>query len=489
MHSVTSSPSTGSTSRWCTLADDSAEVAWVTSSELADPTPYLEGGELLLTTGLSTAGWHDEWDGYVARLLAAGVAALGLGTGLTHGASPSDLVSACVRQGMNLLEIPRTVTFVAVSREAARLVEDAERHAAQATLARQRVLIAAAASLPGTRSLVRALAQTVGGAAAVLDWRGRPVVGPVGEPAEALDLARAAEEVARLRQQRGRSTSRVVDGTNSLEVQPLGAGERADLYLAIGAPGRSEGPCRITIATAVALLGYAVEGERQGQATERSVRSRAVELVLSGDPLSGRTLLGSLEGQPVVPGRCRVVRALGGHKQLSEGLLLAEASDLLARLDDDELTIVIPAGLPREHEILGEFEAAGLRLGVGPEVSVARAGTSHKNAGLALAETLATSRVVHWDGLVSLGAAAMLDRGRAPDIARSYLRPLSPMLILTLRAFIHHHGSHVKVAQELGVHRNTVRARVARIEALLGDSLDDPHTRATAWIALHLVER
>src|SRR5438132_1481462 len=78
-----------------------AEVRWVATSELDDPTPYLEGGELLLTTGLATAGWRREWEQYAARLAAAGVAALALGVGLTHPSVPAGLKRACERAGLN----------------------------------------------------------------------------------------------------------------------------------------------------------------------------------------------------------------------------------------------------------------------------------------------------------------------------------------------------------------------------------------------------
>ena len=39
------------------------DVRWVATSELLDPAPFLEGGEVLLTTGLETRGWRREWDG------------------------------------------------------------------------------------------------------------------------------------------------------------------------------------------------------------------------------------------------------------------------------------------------------------------------------------------------------------------------------------------------------------------------------------------
>src|SRR5690606_30978316 len=63
-------------------------VRWVAVSELTDPTPYLEGGELLLTTGLR---WSHETDAarYVRRLVDRGVAGLGFGLGVVHDQVPS----------------------------------------------------------------------------------------------------------------------------------------------------------------------------------------------------------------------------------------------------------------------------------------------------------------------------------------------------------------------------------------------------------------
>src|SRR6478672_10176428 len=80
------------------------DVRWVATSELLDPAPFLEGGEVLLTTGLNTAGWRREWRGYVERLVTARVTALGLGTGLTYDRPPAALVQACRDVGLNLVE-------------------------------------------------------------------------------------------------------------------------------------------------------------------------------------------------------------------------------------------------------------------------------------------------------------------------------------------------------------------------------------------------
>ncbi|HEY6799089.1 MAG TPA: PucR family transcriptional regulator ligand-binding domain-containing protein, partial [Agromyces sp.] len=121
-----------------------ADIRWVATSELSDPTPFLEGGEILLTTGIETRTWEREWDNYVRRLSEAAVAAVGFGIGLTHDHTPDALITACRDHDVNLFEVPRRTTFVAISREVARLLSEQESAATQAALQTQRRLISAA---------------------------------------------------------------------------------------------------------------------------------------------------------------------------------------------------------------------------------------------------------------------------------------------------------------------------------------------------------
>ena len=58
-------------------------VRWVHSSELLDPTPWLSGGEILLTTGMQLAD-ADRQRAFVARLHDHGLAGIGVGTGFAH---------------------------------------------------------------------------------------------------------------------------------------------------------------------------------------------------------------------------------------------------------------------------------------------------------------------------------------------------------------------------------------------------------------------
>ena len=87
------------------------------------------------------------------------------------------------------------------------------------------------------------------------------------------------------------------------------------------------------------------------------------------------------------------------------------------------------------------------------------------------------------------GLAELVPPDEAATHARSLLAPLadSPALAETLRAWLSLHGSWDRTAVALGVHRNTVRQRIARCAALLGVDLDDADVRMELWFALRYV--
>ncbi|MBW5486091.1 PucR family transcriptional regulator ligand-binding domain-containing protein, partial [Streptomyces bambusae] len=117
-----------------------AEVHGVHASEMADPSPYLLGGELLLTAGswlapaaatadaeaeATAGGTAEAVDGYVRELVRARVAALGFGVAPLHAEVPAELAAACERHGLPLLEVPRPTPFSAVARAVWRLMAEA----------------------------------------------------------------------------------------------------------------------------------------------------------------------------------------------------------------------------------------------------------------------------------------------------------------------------------------------------------------------------
>ena len=99
-------------------------IRWVHISELEDPTPWLSGGELLLTTGIQLKGAARQRR-FLARLAEHDVAGLGLGTGFEHKRLPKALVDEAEERGMPLFEVPYEMPFIAITERAfARLVNE-----------------------------------------------------------------------------------------------------------------------------------------------------------------------------------------------------------------------------------------------------------------------------------------------------------------------------------------------------------------------------
>ncbi|HEU4566892.1 MAG TPA: PucR family transcriptional regulator [Marmoricola sp.] len=466
------------------LPDPAVEVRWVATSELTDPTPFLEGGELLLTTGLDTAGWGAEWDDYVARLSTAGVAAVGLGVGLTHPGSPSALVEACRRQRVNLLEVPRETTFVAVSRATARMLEEDERTVMQSTLAVQRQLTEAALRDDDV-AVLSALAAT-GGATCLATGDGAVDAGPFGDRPDLLAGPVVAEQVARMRPRGLRAAASASTPGGTVLVHPLGLRGRPSAYLAAAFPGRPTALQRSSVATAVALLGMAAERRLAGLEADRRIRARALEVLVGDDEHTASVLLSARSGtsRTRVPERVVVVRAAGPREALEDALARVERDQPISGLVGDELVVVVP---PRAVAGLASaLVARGLRVGVGAPAGSAAPSHSHRTAAQALALATDASPSVSWESSVRHGVLSLVDGDRAAVFARSYLAPLLDRadLLETLASFLRHHGSQLQVSLDLGVHRNTVRHRVGLIEGALGDSLQDPRVRVNAWVAL-----
>ena len=93
------------------------------------------------------------------------------------------------------------------------------------------------------------------------------------------------------------------------------------------------------------------------------------------------------------------------------------------------------------------------------------------------------------------GLLAALDSEAARAVAAGALGPLrrhdqtqGSMLVETVDAWLAHDCSHEATAQALGIHRHTVRARIAQAQRVLGRDLSSFAARAELWTALRLAE-
>jgi purine catabolism regulator len=92
-------------------------VRWVHISELPDIAPLLNGGELVLTTGIALPASDQQLRAYIAGLQAAGASGLLIELGRRFTGLPDALVDEATSHGFPLVAITREVRFVRVTEE------------------------------------------------------------------------------------------------------------------------------------------------------------------------------------------------------------------------------------------------------------------------------------------------------------------------------------------------------------------------------------
>nr|WSZ16995.1 PucR family transcriptional regulator [Streptomyces canus] len=494
-------------------ADPSAVVHWVHTSEMADPYPYLLGGELLLTAGVhipEAAGSGPYFDDYVSRVVAAGGAALGFGVAPVHDTVPRALVAACDSHELPLIEVPPRTPFSAVARALWQLMAQA-RHAELRRVTEAQQSLAAAASRPDpVPSVLRQLARRLGGRAVLFGPDGTEVAvagrgaerARAAEGPEARDVREALARLARIVRPTatvpsagpaptgpvapagpgGRTTSATAPAAASpttpasatdtvagvqLAAYSLGAGH--GFVLGVAAPRRDAGDH--TIASVAAVLLSLLTGEHQSRSG--AARSSALVRLLLGAPAQDVAPLLGGERWVVVHAR---PDSLAAPDPVAASALGAALGSPLVDVAREVVRVLLPAGpepAPQPGWTLGVSAVAGPREWA----------TADAQAGRALARARATRA-----GLVRYGArpalADLVPEADAEAHARALLAPLAPALTETLRTWLSLHGSWDRTAVALGVHRNTVRQRIAKCAALLERDLDDPDVRMELWFAL-----
>ncbi|PVD11185.1 hypothetical protein DBP22_06725 [Streptomyces sp. CS207] len=490
------------------------------TSEMSDPYPYLLGGELLLTAGVhipEAAGRPGsfDFDGYVARIVAAGGAALGFGVAPVHDTVPAGLVAACEQHGLPLVEVPPRTTFSGVARAVWQLMARARLSELRRITEAQQGLAAAASRPDPVPSVLRRLAGRLEGRAVLYGPEGAEIAAAGREPGD--EVRRAMAELARF--VTGHPSSTATDTVAGTRLAAYALGPGRGFVLGVAAPHRESGDH--TIASVAAVLLSLLTGEHQsGTGAARS--SALVRLLLGARREEVAPLLGGGEGDGAVT-RWYVVHArpdTGAPDAVSASALGAALGSPLVDAADDVVRVLVPAppqaeggggvrpegdggvrpeagvAAPRKPPAgsgpagsvaAGSGPAAqpGWTLGVSAPVVPAEWPAADAQAARALARARATrsALVRHAE---RPGFADLVPPGEAEAHARALLAPIGgvPALAETLRAWLSLHGSWDRTAVALSVHRNTVRQRIARCAALLGADLDDPDVRMELWFAL-----
>ncbi|WP_408897756.1 PucR family transcriptional regulator [Nocardioides sp. R1-1] len=451
-----------------------AEVSAVHISELLEPGAYLSGGELLLTTGLALPGDAAAVATYVAHLRAADVSALALGLGPVHQAPPDALVEACREQGLPLLVVPAATPFLTISRAYWTAQSRSTEERLHDVLSVQRALVEAAAAPDPAASVLRRLARWLDGWAVLLDADGAADLVHPPELGEELRVLEA--EVARLDVAGVHSSASFPVGEHIAAVFPLAVGSQVVGYLAAGSRGQLDPGRRRVVLTAAALLSLDAVRRQQVESARAATRRCVAVLVDLGLVEAARRL--AAESDCPSPTR--------------------EVGLLVVRGRDSELLVqAVERWCPRALGVASERTTAWFLLpdDHGPAEDLRRRldgtdpGSAFALSGPVAVESAGAVRVRLQRELAEVepGGALHAVRGSHRTVARAvdaFVAAASPELSAALVAWLRHRGQWEAASAALGLHRNTLRYRVARAVDLLALDLDDPDVAAEAWLAL-----
>lgn len=492
-------------------------------TDLLDPRRYLRGGELVLS-GLVWRSGPGDADRFVAALAAAGVAGLAAGTARL-GDAPSDLVEACRRHDVPVLQVPVAVSFNALVERVLGAVRPEPASGGE--------LVASVASGADLREVVVRAARELGADC----WVFSPAGWVVGSGPE---LGERRRELVR------RCWETPADDPGAVQVLRVPAGSRPESFGVWPAEVETEPPAARWLiamaadrwcgsadqralasefATAVALLRTRADEARRiaGRSAETAL-SRAFDNALGPAELTAR-----LETAGLPPGASlRVVDLSAGDVSAREertspgedrdaslallrevaagvgtpwvsasrdagacALFAAEPSEL-STVDRKvrEIAEEVEPGLGGRELRIGISDtttAAGLR-GALEEAANARrlASRSQSRAAVVSGPQLASHEVL---------LAAVPDELRNSYHQRvlsellDYDRERGSELARSARMFLEYSGSWSRCAERLHIHINTLRYRIRRVEEITGCDLRRFADRVDLYLALEMLPR
>ncbi len=459
-------------------------VAWAHVSELADPTPWLFGSEMIMTTGMALPGEAAGQLAYLERLDDAGVACLALSEGLfVPPLTPAFLVRADER-GFPVVEVPLPVPFMAIAQEVAAAVQGdtAQRLNAQLQvfgavqwLADRNLsaseIFARLEQLSGYTLYACTLAR-----AKLLD--GVPV--PPPEYAHLIPSASAAP---------------TVPGGYVLPV--TGPRGTAGYILAMESPAATPGGVSVVqhIATVAALQLSMVAHEREMLRREGAETLAEMLRGLDQAVVTRRLAAGGFTaGRPLrlaivrpALADARVADSRAADNSVADALAGAGLPCLILR-QQDELFVLIQDDAPSRSALAAPSLTAGFSrpFAAGASLAIAR-----REAQWAFARAVEAGRPVVSYGDDRTERWLTADAADLRELVAQVLGPVlgydrehGADLVQSVRVWLEHDRQTGRAARVLHVHPNTLLYRVRRFEEISGRSLASTEGLAEVWLAL-----
>lgn len=494
-------------------------VRWVHVSESSDPTDLLQGGELLLTTGLPLVGEPVEVADYLRSLRAHGVAGLVVELGTHLPEAPASLGGAAESAGLPVVALARRIRFVEVTQQVHQLIVADRFDEVEFARTTHEVFTSLNIARASTTDIVTHASQILT-APLVLEDLNRHVLAfcAAGHPTATLlgdwaERSRCHEAAA------GAGGWTAVDVGLGLErwarlVLPTAADDPARALIVLERAAQSLQLRRMIEQDRDALVGQAhgglLEDLRSGRITDDAdALTRLAALGVQPAPQYAPLVVRAPHGPHLdVLGRGERDRALlnaarsavraAGHAAILSLIREGAVAGLVACTAPDTALSAICDNL-RHHRFhpgsSGNWVAATARSAA--SVVVAAHGLAEADyvaeTGLSLGEPRRLLRTtdVRLRGLLTV----VRDDHRIQAFAERELGPVlehdattGPPLLPLLRTHLDNGGAKAPTAAATGLSRPTLYSRLRTLERLLGVSLEVPESRTSLHVAVMILD-
>lgn len=447
----------------------------VQATELRDPTPFLSEQALILCVGLAFEEKPEAFRPYVEALQAAGVVAIGFGTGLIFDEVPRVLVEACQEFGLGLFEVPHATAFISITQAVNREFAQRESMLQQLVTTRQRNATQAAIA-GGVDALVELAARDLHAAVAIVDNDDRVIA---RTDYEGLDVSHAP-----------------AGSQHHIHHRMLSFGERFHSLVTLSDHSLSAHD-RQYIKHVAGLADLLLQRPLSLRRARASLNSLAMSVLLGLDAqpqhlIRAFSRIADSKGyvRPVVI-HTNVDRHMSRLLSVIDSALSKADRELCALVLDPKTTLLFFRGTRSPEGVLKLLgpQRSFARVAIGTPQAWDSVDTRRVHSLVTTAKSLPLGQFLtpedsplQWINNPEVRTA--LDHRAQETFSRlgEEDKRSNHGLEQTLITFLHAGGNAKATADILGIHRHTVRTRIARIEDICEVDLSDPVTRAELLI-------
>jgi purine catabolism regulator len=505
-------------------------VRWVHITEVPDPTKWLKGGELLLTTGYGFVGDEEQQVAQIKRLIDHNISGLGFGTGFSFDKVPPAIIKVAEEYDFPLFEVPYHVPFIAITEAVASKIVNEQYSLLQRSLAVHEKLTKIVLEEKGLEAILSTLSALVGCSAVLFDFHGVVLCEAAYRRHLGAELIADLWRMISDRRADRQNFALTMEGVGSgVQVYPVVASHRIGAFLAVVKDsGDFSEYDRIILHNVVTVTALELVKKKAVAETEKRLAGDFFDELIASDlyeeEIARRLAFFGLD--PQSPHLIVLVdiddQGDGAGAEAAQEVkerLHWTVDEFMARHDvlcisasrSDSVVILVQPGKKDAREIIGmagELQAViaemlpeiSVSIGIGrPHRQLIDLRQSYYEASYAIKirKLKGEPRVIaSFDDLGSYGLLLGLQDTLSLEVfydsvlgkLQDYDEQNSSDLVKSLACFLEANGHWGDAAEKLYVHRHTLRYRMKRVEEITGRDLNQSQDRMEFWLALKAKE-